>query len=149
MRTGIVVHMTSPLDSTAVRDRSSGDAHRSRTYLRAFLPAIAAYLLVLAAVLVWGDLDGASPTRWVWALAPVLPGAWVAVALVRHLHRLDDYQRMLQLQGLAVGFAVAMLTALTVGFLGLAGLPAMAAGWVTFAAGMTAWLVTTAVSSHR
>ena len=141
--------MTSSLDSAEVRDRSTGDTARTRAYFRDFLPGIGAYLLVLAAVLVWGELDGTSPARWAWALAPVLPAAWIVWSVVRHLHRLDDYQRLLLLQGLAVGFAVAMLTAVTVGFLGIAGLPMMAAGWVVYAAGMVAWLVAAAATRNR
>jgi hypothetical protein len=129
--------------------RSAGDAARARAYTRDFLPGIGAYLLVLAAVLAWGDLDGTSPARWGWALAPVVPAAWIVRAVVRHLRRLDDYQRLLLLQGLGVGFAVAMLTAVTVGFLGIAGLPMMAAGWVVYAAGMAAWLVAAAVTRSR
>jgi hypothetical protein len=42
-----------------------------------------------------------------------------------------------------------MLTAVTVGFLGIAGLPMMAAGWVVYAAGMAAWLVAAAVTRSR
>lgn len=141
--------MTSSLDSAGVRDHSTGDTARARAYYRDFLPGIVAYLLVLGAVLAWGHLDGTSPTRWAWAMAPVLPAAWIVRAVVRHLHRLDDYQRLLQLQGLGVGFAVAMLSAVTVGFLGIAGLPTMAAGWVVYAAGMAAWLVAAAVTRNR
>lgn len=141
--------MTSFLDRPGVRDRSTGDTARSRAYLRDFLPGILAYLVVLAAVLTWGDLDGTGQARWAWALAPTLPAAWIVRAVVRHLHRLDDYQRLLLLQGLAVGFAVAMLAAVTVGFLGIAGLPTMAAGWVVYAAGMAAWLVAATVTRDR
>jgi hypothetical protein len=141
--------MTSSLDDAGARDRSIGDTARARAYYRDFLPGIGAYLLVLAAVLAWGHLDGTGPARWAWALAPVLPAAWIVRAVVRHLHRLDDYQRLLQLQGLGVGFAVAMLSAVTVGFLGIAGLPAMAAGWIVFAVGMAAWLVAATIASNR
>lgn len=141
--------MTSSLDKASVPDRSTGDTARARAYYRDFLPGIGAYLLVLAGVLAWGHLDGPGSARWAWALAPALPAAWIVRAVVRHLHRLDDYQRLLQLQGLGVGFAVAMLSAVTVGFLGIAGLPAMAAGWIIYAAGMAAWLVTTAITRNH
>ena len=141
--------MTSFLDKLGSAGGSLGDTARAKAYYRDFLPGIAAYLLVLAAVLLWGHLDGTSPARWVWALAPVLPAAWIVVAVVRHLHRLDDYQRLLLLQNLGVGFAVAMLSAITVGFLGIAGLPMMAAGWVIYAAGMAAWLVAATITRSR
>lgn len=141
--------MTSSLDSTGASDRSTGDTDRARAYYRDFFPGIGAYLLVLAAVCMWGHLDGNGPARWAWALAPTLPAAWIVRAVVRHLHRLDDYQRLLELQGLGVGFAVAMLSAVGVGFLAIAGLPAVAAGWIVFTAGMAAWIVAAMATGHR
>jgi hypothetical protein len=102
-----------------------------------------AYAVVLSAVLVWGHLDGHSSWRYLWALLPVLPALWAVRAVARHVTRIDDYQRLLLLQGLAVGFAVAMVAALTVGFLGIAGLRLEhgSAGWVVYGAGMLGWLV--------
>ena len=126
---------------TSNLDTSAGDRARSRAYLREFLPSVAGYVVVLTAVLVWGDLDGSSPSRYVWAVLPVFPALTGAWAVLRHLRRLDDYQRLLLLEGLAVGFAVAMITAVTVGFLGIAGLPMRLSGWVVYGAGMLAWLV--------
>lgn len=127
--------MTSDLDSV----RSSGDRARNRAYAVDFWPGIAGYVVVLTAVLVWGNLDGGSPWRFGWAVLPVIPALWIVRAVLRHVHRIDDYQRLLLLQGLGVGFAVAMIAALTVGFLGIAGLPMTAAGWVVYGAGMLGW----------
>lgn len=141
--------MTSSLDRAGADGRSEGDVVRARAYYRDFFPSIGAYLVVLTAVLVWGHLDGTSPVRWAWALAPALPAVWIVRAVVRHLSRLDDYQRLLQLQSLAVGFAGAMLTAVAVGFLGIAGLPATASGWIVYATGMATWLVAAAVTRNR
>lgn len=42
-----------------------------------------AYGLVLTASLLWGGLDGHDPVRFAWALAPVVPVAYVAVVLIR------------------------------------------------------------------
>lgn len=60
-----------------------------------------AYGIVLTAVLIWGHLDGQSSWRYLWALLPVVPAVWIVRAVVRHVRRIDDYQRLLQLQGLA------------------------------------------------
>ena len=141
--------MTSSLDRTGGEGVSTGDRARARAYYRDFTPGMVGYGVVLGAVLAWGHLDGTSAWRWVWAVLPVLPAAWVVRAVVRHLHRVDEYQRLLLLQGLGVGFAVAMLAAVTVGFLGIAGLPMAAAGWVVYGAGMLAWLVASAVARAR
>jgi len=138
--------MTSDLDSGTV---SAGDRARTRAYLREFVPSMAAYGVLLAATLIWGHLDGPGPWRFGWALLPVLPALWIVRAVLRHLRRVDDYQRLLLLQGLGVGFATAMIASLTLGFLGIAGLPMAAAGWVVYSLGMAGWLVTTGLIARR
>ena len=138
--------MTRSLDSGS---SSSGDRARSRAYQLDFWPGMAGYVLALLAVLRWGGLDGASPARWAWALLPVVPALWMVRAVVRHLHRIDEYQRDLVLQGLAVGFGVAMVTAVTLGFLGIAGLSGQVTGWVVYGAGMLGWIVGGQVAARR
>ena len=130
--------MTSELDSR----RSEGDRAKARAYNREFWPSMAAYALVLVAVLSWGGLDGESPWRFVWALAPVLPAAWTVRAVFRHVRRIDEYQKLLLIQSLAVGFAVAMLTAISLGFLAIAGLRLDDAPWIVYGAGMLGWGLT-------
>jgi len=138
--------MTSTLDT---REPSNGDRARARAYHRDFWPGMVGYGVVLAAVLAWGDLDGSSGWRYVWAALPVLPALLVIRAVARHLHRIDDYQRVLLLESLAVGFGTAMVAAITLGFLGIAGLPTRMVGWVVYAAGMGGWLVGTALVRRR
>ncbi len=53
------------------------------------------------------------------------------------------------MHGLAVGFAIAMIASLTVGFLGIAGLPMQGAGWVIYSAGMLGWLVAGRLARRR
>ena len=139
--------MTRELDS---RRWSTGDRARAWTYLREFLPGILGYGLALVAVIAWGGLDGDSPWRFVWAVLPVLPMLWVVRAGIRHLGRVDEYARLVLLRGLASGFVVAMVAALTVGFLELAGLRLDhgGAGWLIYSAGMAGWVVVGAVASR-
>ena len=133
--------MTNDLDRTS---RSEGDRTRARAYHWDFWPSMVAYGLVLTAVLIWGHLDGQSPWRYLWALVPVVPTIWTVRAVGRHVTRIDDYQRLLLLKGLAAGFAVAMIASLTMGFLGIAGLRTPAAGWIIYSAGMLGWLIASA-----
>lgn len=134
--------MTSDVDSAA---RSAGDRARARAYHRDFWPGIVGCAVVLTGVLVWGELDGDSPWRLLWAALPVVPALWVVRAILRHLRRIDDYQQLLLLQGLAIGFVTAMITSMTVGFLGIAGLALPVAGWIIFGAGMLGWAAGTGV----
>jgi hypothetical protein len=99
------------------------------------------YAIVLVVVLIFGDLDGTSPWRFLWAILPVLPLFLVVRAVSRHLRRIDEFQQHQTLQGLGIGFAVAMIAAVTVGFLGIAGLDMRLAGWIIFAAGMLGWSI--------
>jgi hypothetical protein len=138
--------MTSKLDS---RDRSNRDRAVSRAYQLEFWPGMAGYAVVLTGVLLWGDLDGDSPWRFVWAVLPVIPVFWIVRAVLRHIRRIDDYQRLLLLQGLAVGFAVAMIASVTIAFLEIAGLQVPDAGWIIYGAGMLGWIATGTVFARR
>jgi len=138
--------MTSFLDRST---RSEGDRARARAYYRDFWPSMGAYAIVLAGVGIWGHLDGSSPWRFLWALLPVIPALWTVRAVLRHLGRVDDFQRLLLLQGLAVGFGIAMIASVTVGFLGIAGLRLPAAGWVIYGAGMVGWAGGSAIVPKR
>jgi hypothetical protein len=138
--------MTNNLDRSG---QSRGDRARAWAYVREFVPAMVAYCVVLALVLTFGNLDGTSPWRFVWAVLPVLPLIWVCVAVLRHLRRLDDYQQRLTLQGLGVGFAVAMAAAVTMGLLGAAGLQSPVTPWIIFGAGMAGWGITAIIVGRR
>jgi cobalamin synthase len=136
----MITSMTRKLDTTDATP-SRGDRARAKEYYRDFVPGIVGYCAVLVLVLLFGDLGGDSPWRFVWAVLPVIPQLWVLRAVSRHLNRVDEYQQRRLLQGLGIGFAVAMIAAVTVGFLGIAGLDMRIGGWIIFAAGMTGWIV--------
>lgn len=136
--------MTSSLDNTT----ATGDRSRARAYYRDFVPGMVAYVLLLSAVVRWGHLDGSSPYRLGWALLPVLPALWTVRAVLRHLRRVDEYQRGLLLESLAVGFGVAMVAAVTTG-LAIAGLSSPLIPWTVYAAGMTGWAAAAALLSRR
>jgi hypothetical protein len=114
------------------------------------VPGVVGYVVVLFAVITWGGIDGDSGWRFVWVLLPVLPALWVVRAMVRHLGRIDEYGRLVQLRGLAGGFVVAMIAALTTGFLELAGLRLTHgwADWSIYLAGMLGWVVAAAAASR-
>ena len=138
--------MTSDLDAPPT---STGDRARTRAYHRDFWPGVIGYVVALGATLVWGHLDGTTSWRYLWAVLPVIPALWMVRAVLRHIRRIDDYQRLLLLQGLGVGFAIAMVAALTLGFLGIAGLPMRGAGWVVYSVGMLGWLVASRLVQKR
>ncbi|WP_146135306.1 hypothetical protein [Antricoccus suffuscus] len=138
--------MTSNLDTTRA---SNGDRTRAKRFMTDFLPAMAAYVVILVVVVLFGGLDGNSPARFVWAVLPIIPLAWVIWAMARHLRRIDELQSRQTYQGLSIGFGAAMLAAVTAGFLGIAGLDMRLGGWVIFVVGMLGWAVGQAVLAGR
>lgn len=137
--------MTRKLDTSV---RSAGDRARIRAYQRDFVPAMTAYVVVVVAVVTWGDLGGDGPWRLAWALLPVLPVLGVVRAVVRGLRRSDEYAQLLRLRGLAVGFAVAVVACVALAVLGTAGCEAPGGPWLVFAAGASSWAVATALQSR-
>jgi hypothetical protein len=137
--------MTSNLDTTPSR----GDRARTRAYLVDFVPAMAAYCVVLPLVLHFGDLDGTNPWRYGWSLLPLIPALGVVRAAWRHLARLDEYQRDLVLRSFAIGFLVMIVVTLTSGFLAMAGLHPDGLPWILYGAGMLGWGGASIVLSRR
>lgn len=134
-------------------DLRNGRTHTERaasaSYLREFLPAIVGYVVVLVAILLFVDLETSGSWRYLVAVLPVVPALWGVRAISRHLRRVDEMQRSIQVDAMAAGFGVAMITALTIGFLAMAGLDANRWGpWLIYSSGMLGWLVA-ATSASR
>ncbi len=122
--------------------RTTIERKTGRAYMAEFLPAVIGYTVVLGALILLVDFDTAGGWKYLVALLPLLPAVWGAVAIARHLRRLDEFQRSVQLNGMAAGFGIAMVAAMTLGFLSMAGLDTGRVGpWVVYSAGMLTWLV--------
>jgi hypothetical protein len=123
-------------------ERTTTERQTGRTYKAEFLPAVIGYTLVLGGIVVLVDFDTAADWKYLIALLPLLPALLGAAAIARHMRRLDEFQRSVQLDGMAAGFGIAMVAAMTLGFLGMAGLETARVGpWVIYSAGMLTWLV--------
>lgn len=61
--------------------------------------------------------------RWLVALMPVPPMVMVAVAVMRDLRRIDEMQRKVQFEALALSFAGTALLTFSYGFLENVGFP--------------------------
>jgi len=128
---------------------SAGDRKISRRYLIEFGAGMIAYVICLIETLTWGHLDGESSARFAWALLPVVPALWIVVAVMRHMRRVDAYQRQMLFQGLSLGFALAMVASVTMGFLAIAGLLIPDMAWIIFGVGMLGWLVGSQIAKIR
>ena len=138
------------MDDKYTTERTDVERQAARTYLREFLPAIIGYSLVLALIMVVVDFENAGAWKYAVALLPMIPAAWGAVAIGRHLRRVDELQRMVMVSGLSVGFGVAMVTAMTFGFLAMAGLDVgRVSPWIIYSAGLIGWMVGSGMASRR
>lgn len=93
--------------------------------------------------------DPGSGAAVVVALIPLVPVVWIAIALIRHVRRVDELQRGVILLSLAVGFGAAMLISLAIVFLSTAGVAVPQPEWWVFIGGMAVWGVTIGVVSFR
>ena len=87
--------------------------------------AAASVALLAAFVLSVLMIDKLHPTAWgsvAIAALPVAAFTWFIVAFVRHIRKLDELQRRIQLEALAVAYPSAILLVFAVGFLERAGI---------------------------
>lgn len=85
----------------------------------------------------------------VLALVPIIPVLWMVIALVRHVHRIDELQRGIVQLSLAIAFGATMLIALTIAFLSTAGITVSYPEWWVFVGGMGVWGTTIGLLSIR
>jgi hypothetical protein len=83
------------------------------------------------------------------ALVPLVPVVWMVVAVARHIGRIDEFQKIFVFQSLAIGFAAAMLIAITVAFLSTADVTVAYPEWYVFIGGMSVWGISMGVLSFR
>ena len=82
------------------------------------------------------------------AIAPVVPVIFVLVSIVRLLSRIDEMQRRIHLEAVALAAGITALLALTCGFLENAGMPRLSGFW-TFASISLLWAVFAIILQRR
>ena len=120
-----------------------------RTYVKEFLTAMAAYVVVL---IISVTIIKASPAMAWWriplALAPVIPAIFGMIAFLRALGRMDEMQRRIQLEALAFGFGVAGIVTFSYGFLENVGFPHIS--WIfVFPLMIAFWGIGGSIASRR
>jgi hypothetical protein len=114
------------------------------------IPAVVV-LVVSEGIVASLDLDATS-NRWhlLIALSPLLAGVWLAWVQLRTIRRCDEYQRTVHLEAISIGFAVAMLVAMTGGLLDAVDVGSSAQSLqLTFIAGVLSWVGALAIRMRR
>lgn len=122
---------------------SKADRRERSRYFREFAPAIIGYVVTLIAVLFVVDSDSDSAWNYL-ILLPVLPVAMAAWAVYRSVRRVDEYGRMIQVNGMAAGFGVSMVGLVALGLLAVIDVHPTAGPWIVFGLGMLTWPVISA-----
>jgi hypothetical protein len=89
-----------------------------------------AYCIVLPVSIVIIQANPHAPWRVPLALAPVIPAVVALWAYVRFLNRLDELQRRIQLEALALAAGGTALLTFSYGFLENVGFPHLSVIWV-------------------
>ena len=111
-----------------------------RRYLIEFTLSMAAYVVIVLISVRAINHGLPDPWKLVFALLPLVPVAFVFAAIVRYMSSIDELQRQINIEALALAAGITALLAITYGFLETVGLPHLSA-WFTYAAVMLAWLV--------
>lgn len=102
----------------------------ARRYLLEFGAAMAGYVVV---VLISGAVIRAHPDagwRYVVAVTPLVPALAAAVAVLRHLGRIDELERRIQLEAVAFAALLTGLVTFTYGFAEGVGAPSLSMVYV-------------------
>ena len=125
--------------------KATRSAHRR--YIREFFGAMAAYVVVLMAVVPFVSERVDSPWRVPVGLLPLLPIALMVWVLIRHYGRVDEMYRRAIVESMAFAFIVSAPVVITLGFLESAGIPiSIWWAWVVMGA---AWAVSALVLQLR
>lgn len=95
----------------------------ARAYRFELWTAIAVYVVLLAASIRYGRPLPDGLPRTVVLLAPMIGFGLMIRAIARHVARIDEYQRLRMLEGVALAFAITAAVTFSYGFLETAGFP--------------------------
>ncbi|QYF93186.1 hypothetical protein KY495_21275 [Massilia sp. PAMC28688] len=112
----------------------------ARVYFRELGGALLIYGTLLVASIVFGRAMAPGMLRTVVLLSPMIGFALAAWAIARHLGRIDEYQRLMTLENLAIAAATTAGLSFSYGFMETAGYPklSMFSVWVVMGA---SWFV--------
>lgn len=96
--------------------------HRARL-IRPLLVPLVLYIGFLAVAVATVPDMAPSPWRYVVALLPMIPGLFLAFGIVRIFAQIDEMERRILLEAVAFSFIFTLIFLLSVGLLGLAGVP--------------------------
>jgi len=95
----------------------------AKAYTRELLASLVLYAVLLMAAIRWGRPMEEGVLRTLVLLSPMIGFAGALWVIVRHFGRVDEYQRMRQLENVGLAAAITAGLTFTYGFLETAGFP--------------------------
>jgi uncharacterized membrane protein (DUF485 family) len=108
--------------------------------VRPMLVPLVLYIGLLAFSTRWLAENPNSTWRYMIALSPLVPGMFIARGVVRAILQLDELQRKILLEGLAISFMGTFILLLSLGLLGLVDVPQLNGVYVCLVMGVL-WLI--------
>lgn len=102
----------------------------SKEYMKEFFVAMLAYVIVIIGAFSLIARTDVAWQRWLLALLPMIPLLFALRALIRYLHRIDEYQQRIQYNSFAVSAAATAFVTFTLGLLENVGMPQLSMVWV-------------------
>lgn len=123
---------------------------RDRAAVRDMIPGLVALLVTQGSLVLLNPHGDVSAWYLGWSFSPLLPALWLVRAQLIGLRRADEYQRIVQLEAMAIGFGSVIILCLTGGLLDAAGIgDARQSLQITFIAGFLTWIAALAVKTWR
>jgi len=107
---------------------------------------MAALVVLQGSLILVNPQGGGGGWYFLWSLSPLIPALWLVWTQLRSVRRADEYQRVILLEAMSIGFGVVLILSLAGGLLDGAGVgdPAQSLQ-ITFIAGILAWVGALAV----
>jgi hypothetical protein len=138
------------MSNTPDERRSASDQARDRAALVEVVPGVAVLVVLQGSLILLNPEAATTPWTVLWSLLPVAPALWLVWSQIRGLRRADEYQRVVQLEAMAVGFGVVILLSLVGGLLDAAGIgSARQSLQLTFIGGVLTWIAALAAGTRR
>jgi len=114
----------------------------ARAYFIELMTALVVYTVLLSAAIRYGRPMADGWLRTLVLVTPMIGFGMMIRTIVRHVARIDEYQRIRLLENIAVAAAITLAGTFTYGFLETAGFPKVSMFWVWMAMGASTGAVT-------
>lgn len=114
----------------------------ARAYYVELMTALVVYTVLLSAAIRYGRPMADGWLRTLVLVTPMIGFVMMIRTIVRHVARIDEYQRIRLLENIAVAAAITLAGTFTYGFLETAGFPKVSMFWVWMAMGASTGAVT-------